>query len=83
MPTPVGSYYLVDLGIKCAATLLADTNVVNVEAVVPVDGKVKAVWVGLSKELPTTGTLAVGKAASTVVNLLASATVNLATLTAT
>jgi hypothetical protein len=82
MPTPFGSSYLVDLGIKCGATTLVDTNAVVIEAIVPMAGKVKAIWVGLSKELPTTGTLAVGKSASTAVNLLAAATVNLAALTA-
>lgn len=79
MPTPVGAYYLCDLGTKQAATMLADNDVVEVGAIVPVAGKIKAIWAGVSTELPTTGTLGVYKSASTNVNLLSASTLNLAT----
>lgn len=76
-PTPIGAYYLVDLGIHQAAEELADTDVVEVGGICPAAGKIKAIYAGISTELPTTGTLAVHKSAATGVNLLASATLNL------
>jgi hypothetical protein len=78
VPTPVSAYYLVDLGIKEPAAKFADGDVIEVGGIVPMAGKIKAIWAGCSKELPSTsGTLAVGKSAATTVNLLASATLNL------
>jgi hypothetical protein len=79
MPTPIGAYYLVDLGIKeCVGSKLADGDVVEVGGICPWAGKIKAIWAGCSTEVPSTsGTLGVYKSAATNVNLLASATLNL------
>lgn len=67
-----------DLSIKCDEADLADTDVVVVGVPMPAAGRVKEIWVG-TQTLPTTGTVAFQKEASTDVNLLAASTLNLAT----
>lgn len=81
MPTPFGARIYFDLGVRCDEADLADNDVVVTGVVMPVAGTVKAIYVGASV-LPTTGTLAVAKSATTAVNLLSAATVDLAALTA-
>jgi hypothetical protein len=86
MPTPRGSWYLIDLSIKEDEADLADNDVVVVGGICPWAGEVKEVWVGLSI-LPTTGTLAVYKSnqvsgtAGTPVTLLSAATTDLSSAT--
>lgn len=70
MPTPKSSWIWLDLGIKCDEADLADGSVVVTGAVCPVAGTVKEIWAG-TNTLPTAATLAVAKAASTDVALLA------------
>jgi hypothetical protein len=81
MATPYSAHYLLDLGIKCDEADLADGDVVVIGAICPYAGIIKAVWAGI-RVAPTTATLAVAKSASTNVNVLAAATVNVATLVA-
>lgn len=78
MPTGYSSWIWLDLGIRGDEADLADNDVVVTGAICPVPGTVKEVWVG-TNVLPTAGTLAVARSASTAVNLLSAASVNLAT----
>jgi hypothetical protein len=71
-----------DLGIKCTETLLADTNVVRTCVPVTGAGLIKEVWVGLTV-IPTTGNVAIGKSASTNVNVLTATNVDMAAATTT
>ena len=80
MPTPMGSWYDIDLGIKQDEDDAANAEVVITGGCVPWAGTVKEIWVGLNVVL-TTGTLAVVKCASTDISLLAAATANLASTT--
>src|SRR5574343_341582 len=77
MPTMHGARYAIDLSIKADEVDLADNDVVVVGGIVPWAGTVKEIWVGLSI-LPTTGTLAVAKAGTT---LLSAATTDLSSST--
>jgi len=81
MPSPRGSWFPVDLSIRCDEADLADNDVVVIGGIVPFAGTIKEVWAGIGTALPTTGTLAVAKAATADVNVLTAATVDLTALT--
>jgi hypothetical protein len=77
MGTPFGARYVLDLGIKCDEADLADGDVVVIGAICPYAGTVKEIRAGV-RVAPTTATLAVEKSAATNVNLLSTATVDVA-----
>jgi hypothetical protein len=80
MPSGRGNWYAVDLSYKGDQVDLANGEVIVVGGIVPFAGVVKEVWVGQTI-LPTTGTIAVTKQATTPVTLLSGATVDLTSTT--
>lgn len=80
MPSPRGNWYAIDLSYKGDQADIANGDVMVVGGIVPFAGVVKEVWVGQTI-LPTAGTIAVTKQASTPVTLVSGATVDLTSTT--